>query len=69
MQSDVNFERVNVLNIPLYGLQIQNAVEHVSQKINTGKTNLCISATGEHGMIYAKRNPEFKAVFKSLIRY
>lgn len=65
MHNDRNFEKVNVLNVHLFGLQIQNAVGHISQKINSGKTNLCISATGAHGMVYAKKNSEFKSILDS----
>jgi N-acetylglucosaminyldiphosphoundecaprenol N-acetyl-beta-D-mannosaminyltransferase len=58
-------ERVDVLGVQLYSLNISSAVKHVNQIVSTSKCNLCISATGAHGLIFAKKNTEFKAILQS----
>jgi N-acetylglucosaminyldiphosphoundecaprenol N-acetyl-beta-D-mannosaminyltransferase len=51
---------VNVLGIPLYDTDINGAIKVVLADILAiEKMNHCISATGAHGIIYAKRNEEF----------
>lgn len=57
-------EKVEVLDVPLYGLNISSAVKHVIEMVNSSKSNLCISATGAHGIIFANKNPEFKAILQ-----
>lgn len=54
---------VKVLNIPLYDADIRSSIEIVLNEILTkDKLNRCISATGAHGMIYARKNEEFKTI-------
>lgn len=54
---------VRVLDIPLYDADIKSSIELVLNDISTkGKINLCISATGAHGIIYANKNNAFKNI-------
>lgn len=56
---------MNVLNIPLYDQGMNAAIEHVLETCkNSNKTNRCISATGAHGLIIAKKDPEFASILK-----
>ena len=52
-----------VLNINLYDLGLHNAVQEVISKCQSiEKLNLCISATGAHGLITAYNDVKFKLV-------
>ncbi|OJJ18258.1 glycosyltransferase [marine bacterium AO1-C] len=52
---------VKVLNIPLYSKDIPTATQTVIDTCkNEEKQNRCVSATGAHGLVYAKRNEEFR---------
>jgi N-acetylglucosaminyldiphosphoundecaprenol N-acetyl-beta-D-mannosaminyltransferase len=57
---------MNVLDIPLYDQGMEAAVQHVIQTCEKeDKTNRCVSATGAHGLIIAKKDPEFASILKS----
>ncbi len=59
--------KVEVLNIPLYARDIDSAVSVVLTKCSDKSTqNRCISATGAHGLVYSKKNPEFR---QALLRF
>lgn len=56
-----------VLGIQLYNKTIRHAVDHVKEIVLSEKArdNRCISATGAHGLVYAKRDPKFRDVLNS----
>jgi N-acetylglucosaminyldiphosphoundecaprenol N-acetyl-beta-D-mannosaminyltransferase len=57
---------INVLGIPLYDSGMQKAVQHtVDVCTSLHKENRCISATGAHGLVFAKKNQDFSDVLKS----
>lgn len=57
---------VNVLDIPIFNGSIDDATEILLQAKKTGvKSNRCISATGAHGLVTARRDPSFRKVLKS----
>ena len=55
---------IQVLDIPLFDQNISAAVETCISHINTGnaKDNKCISATGAHGIVHAKKNQDFYSI-------
>jgi N-acetylglucosaminyldiphosphoundecaprenol N-acetyl-beta-D-mannosaminyltransferase len=55
---------INVIGMPLFDGSLRSAGEDVITKCLEGGngSNLLISATGAHGIVYAKRNPEFMQV-------
>jgi N-acetylglucosaminyldiphosphoundecaprenol N-acetyl-beta-D-mannosaminyltransferase len=66
----VIYERdmVEILNIPMYDKGMDAAVRSVIATCTDGqcpKNNRLISATGAHGLVYAKKNPEFAEILKS----
>jgi N-acetylglucosaminyldiphosphoundecaprenol N-acetyl-beta-D-mannosaminyltransferase len=59
---------VEILNIPIYDKGMDVAVRSVIAICTDGqcpKNNRLISATGAHGLVYAKKNPEFAEILKS----
>lgn len=54
---------VRVLGIPLFASNLDDAVELV-KTVDT-PSNWCISATGAHGLVESKHNPEFKKTLES----
>ncbi len=57
---------IEVLDIPLYDLGMQKAVGHITDVCSKGKKeNRCVSATGAHGLVFAKKNQEFAGILKS----
>jgi len=57
---------IKVLDIPLYDLGMQKAVQHVIDVCsNQKKENRCVSATGAHGLVFAKKDQEFANILKS----
>src|SRR4030043_611875 len=57
---------IEVLDIPLYDLGMQNAVRQIIDVCNNQKKeNRCVSATGAHGLVFAKKNQEFSGILKS----
>ncbi len=58
---------IPVLNVPFYDKDIAMAVAEVMQGISSGTSkdkNLCISATGAHGLIEARKDPDFNCVLQ-----
>jgi N-acetylglucosaminyldiphosphoundecaprenol N-acetyl-beta-D-mannosaminyltransferase len=57
---------VEVLDIPFFDLGLKEAVNHVITICNTqsGRSNRCISATGAHGLVLAKKYPDFAQLLK-----
>ncbi len=56
---------VRVLDIPLYDADIPSAVNLVASHLwNAERGNHCISATGAHGLVFARKNPSFRTVLK-----
>ncbi len=59
-------QTVQVLDIPLYALNIPSAIHDVIDICsNHPKKNRCISATGAHGMIIAKKEKAFSNLLQS----
>jgi len=57
---------VNILGVPLYASNISSATQIILNNCNSDKrSNYCVSATGAHGLVFAKRNKEFGMVLKS----
>ena len=58
---------IKILNIPLYSYGIQNAIKDViyicSKEFE--KNNRCISATGAHGLVFAKKNKDFASILNT----
>jgi N-acetylglucosaminyldiphosphoundecaprenol N-acetyl-beta-D-mannosaminyltransferase len=57
----------NILGIKLYNKNIESSISEVIQVILSGqaKENRCVSATGAHGIVYAKKHPHFKELLNS----
>jgi N-acetylglucosaminyldiphosphoundecaprenol N-acetyl-beta-D-mannosaminyltransferase len=57
---------VEVLDIPFFDLGLKEAVRHIITICNmqTGKSNRCISATGAHGLVIAKKDINFAQLLK-----
>jgi N-acetylglucosaminyldiphosphoundecaprenol N-acetyl-beta-D-mannosaminyltransferase len=57
---------VEVLDIPFFDLGLKEAVHHVItiSNMQTGRSNRCISATGAHGLVIAKKDPGFAQLLK-----
>jgi N-acetylglucosaminyldiphosphoundecaprenol N-acetyl-beta-D-mannosaminyltransferase len=57
---------IHVTGIPLYAGDIETATGLcISQIVEQPRSNLCISATGAHGLVHARKNPEFAEILKS----
>lgn len=57
---------IHVLNVPLYAKNITSATEEVINACsNHQKRNRCISATGAHGMVIAKKEKSFSDLLQS----
>jgi N-acetylglucosaminyldiphosphoundecaprenol N-acetyl-beta-D-mannosaminyltransferase len=54
---------VSILGTPMFEGTISSAVELVCEEIESN--NKCISATGAHGMIEAKKNSTFRKILKN----
>ena len=54
-----------VINIQLSDKSLAEAVVEIIENCLDEKYNLCISATGGHGLVYAKRHHEFSDVLQS----
>ncbi len=57
---------VNVLDIPLFDGSLQQAVGHILNTCSSARerTNRLVSATGAHGLIAARKNPEFARLLR-----
>lgn len=53
---------IEILGIQMYNGDIRSIVDHVTRAVNGNNTrkNLCISATGAHGIVHAKKSPAFE---------
>ncbi len=61
-----NNPKVPILGIPLYAADIPRATEVVINGCSEAtRNNHCISATGAHGLVHAKRNQSFAETLKS----
>ncbi|HEU5290199.1 MAG TPA: WecB/TagA/CpsF family glycosyltransferase [Cyclobacteriaceae bacterium] len=57
---------VEVLGVPLFASNIESATALVIEACqSTNKNNYCISATGAHGLVFAKKNKVFEDTLKS----
>lgn len=57
---------VPIIGIPLYRYTIGQAVQHCTKICKNEKlANYCISATGAHGMVFARKNKEFYQVLQN----
>lgn len=67
MDQDQGTMFVNVLEIPIYNNNIDQAVKSILDDLNgmTISQNRCISATGAHGIIVAHQDRGFKQILKS----
>jgi N-acetylglucosaminyldiphosphoundecaprenol N-acetyl-beta-D-mannosaminyltransferase len=56
---------VKILEIDLFDNGIELASNLIVEQCEENRLNFCISATGAHGMILAKKNTEFKSLLNS----
>jgi N-acetylglucosaminyldiphosphoundecaprenol N-acetyl-beta-D-mannosaminyltransferase len=67
--STVEKNKISVIGIPLYSGAFADAVNHVIETCScTGNIllkNLCISATGAHGMVTSKQDQKFRNTLES----
>jgi N-acetylglucosaminyldiphosphoundecaprenol N-acetyl-beta-D-mannosaminyltransferase len=58
---------IRILDIPLHDSTLQDAVDRVASSCLDGSLtdSHCISATGAHGLVEARRNPAFGQVLKA----
>jgi N-acetylglucosaminyldiphosphoundecaprenol N-acetyl-beta-D-mannosaminyltransferase len=61
-----NKDYVIVLDVPLYSGDIASACQMLTALCQSGnRSNNCVSATGAHGLIIAKREKQFSDILKS----
>src|SRR5687767_10043099 len=66
MSAHYKIPKVNILGIPLYASDLNSAAALVIQTSQTNdRLNYCISATGAHGLVHAKKNPDFRQILKN----
>src|SRR5690554_6038608 len=56
---------VDVAGVPLYSRTLPAAVDQIIRECRQPPLNRCISATGAHGIVYAKRNATFHSLLRS----
>lgn len=56
---------VKILGIRIFAVNIAKAVEMLLDTKNGSSESRCVSATGAHGLVYSKRNQEFKEILQS----
>ena len=57
---------INILDIPLFAGDIKMAADIlIDACVDQSVKNACVSATGAHGLVHARRNPHFSQVLKS----
>lgn len=61
---------INVLDIPIFDEPLASIVNEILDvcQHHELKSNRIVSATGAHGLVYAKKNPEFAATLRSFDR-
>jgi N-acetylglucosaminyldiphosphoundecaprenol N-acetyl-beta-D-mannosaminyltransferase len=62
--------KIGILGIPMYCRSLNSAVEDLVSTCmeSSDKVNRCISATGAHGLVTARKDATFAAVLKSFYR-
>ena len=66
LETNSNVMTVPIIGIPIFKYTIPHAVQHCLQLCENEKpANYCISATGAHGMVFARKNSEFRKVLQS----
>lgn len=59
--NNTQLENVSVSGIPLYALSMQYAIDKLIKVCEKShRENLCVSATGAHGIVTAQKEPSFK---------
>lgn len=53
---------VNVLDIKMFDKNLSHAIEIINEELKKGRENRMISATGAHGIVHSKKDPEFKSI-------
>ncbi|MEX2574909.1 MAG: WecB/TagA/CpsF family glycosyltransferase [Balneolaceae bacterium] len=56
---------VDVLGIPLYTRAVSGAVNRILRGCTGPRRNFCVSATGAHGIVHSRRNPDFAKLLRS----
>jgi N-acetylglucosaminyldiphosphoundecaprenol N-acetyl-beta-D-mannosaminyltransferase len=58
---------IDILNIPIFDQNIETVVKEVCSIIlhNQHKSNRCISLTGAHDLVYAKKNETYEKILKN----
>lgn len=58
-------QEVKILGINIFAVNIEKAVRLLLQDGNGNAESKCISATGAHGLVYSKKNHEFRNILQS----
>ena len=58
-------QEVKILGINIFALNIKNAVNLLLHADNGSTQSRCVSATGAHGLVYSKRDYEFRQILQS----
>ena len=63
----IDMQKVEILGIPVFAGPLGQAIECVIEQCiaPTREMNLRISATGAHGLVTARKSPEFREALKS----
>jgi N-acetylglucosaminyldiphosphoundecaprenol N-acetyl-beta-D-mannosaminyltransferase len=63
----IDMQKVEILGIPVFAGPLDHAIDCVMEQCiaPTREMNLRISATGAHGLVTARKNPEFRETLKS----
>jgi N-acetylglucosaminyldiphosphoundecaprenol N-acetyl-beta-D-mannosaminyltransferase len=59
-------ETIDVLDVPLYAGDMEKACQHISDLSGQDlRSNYCVSATGAHGIVHARKDSTFKSILRS----
>ncbi len=58
-------QEVKILGIKIFAMNIAKAVERLLYTNNGSSESRCMSASGAHGLVYSKRNHEFRVILQS----
>ncbi len=62
----VNNDSITINNIPLHNYSFRDAVKKIITKASGDeRENCCVSLTGAHGLVYARKHPEFEELLHS----
>jgi N-acetylglucosaminyldiphosphoundecaprenol N-acetyl-beta-D-mannosaminyltransferase len=63
----IDMQKVEILGIPVFAGPLDHAIDCVMEQCiaPAREMNLRISATGAHGLVTARKNPEFRETLKS----